>query len=155
MEFDEMRPAYRAYHDQVAAYVAQLRSGFPSGSLLIDMHGQSDEPGTTFRGTRAGLTVRKLLGRFGPSALQGPKSILGQLAKSGYAVDPAPDTESLREDSRFSGGHTVFTYGSHRPDGIDAIQFEFGRQHRSNSHLPDDFAASIVTFMRTFDLLVK
>jgi N-formylglutamate amidohydrolase len=155
MESAEMLPAYRAYHDQVATYVAQIRKKFPSGSLLIDVHGQSEEPNTTFRGTRAGLTVKNLLGRFGNTALQGANSILGQLAAKGYGVNPASDADSLREDPRFSGGYTVFTYGSHRPDGIDAIQFEFGRQQRSSSRLPEDFAAAIVSFMRAFDLVAK
>lgn len=155
MESSEMLPAYRAYHDQVATYVAQLRQKFPSGSLLIDVHGQSDEPNTTFRGTRAGLTVKNLLARFGPPALQGPNSILGHLAAKGYGVNPDAVAESLREDSRFAGGYTVFTYGSHRPDGIDAIQVEFGRQHRSNPRLPEDLAAAIVNFMRAFDMVAK
>lgn len=155
MESSEMLPAYRAYHGQVASYVAALRQAFPSGALLIDVHGQSDEPDTTFRGTRSGLTVKNLLGRFGPPALQGPNSILGQLAAMGYRMNPAPDAESLREDARFSGGHTVFSYGSHRPDGIDAMQFEFGRQHRSRSRLPDDVAAAILGFMRSFGLVAK
>ncbi|MGV3725538.1 N-formylglutamate amidohydrolase [Hydrogenophaga sp.] len=155
MESPAMLPAYRAYHDHVAAYVAQIRKAFPSGALLIDVHGQSQEPGTTFRGTRAGLTVKRLLGRFGPAALQGPDSIFGQLAAKGYAVNPAADAASMREDPRFAGGYTVFTYGSHRPDGIDAIQFEFGGQHRSNPRLPEDFAAALVGFMKAFDLLPK
>jgi N-formylglutamate amidohydrolase len=155
MESGEMMPAYRAYHDQVAAYVAQIRSKFPSGSLLIDVHGQSDEPNITFRGTRAGLTVKTLLSRFGPSAVQGPDSLIGQLAAKGYGIHPALNADSLREDSRFSGGYTVFTYGSHRPDGIDAIQLEFGKQHRANSRLPEDFAEAIISFMRAFDLAAK
>jgi N-formylglutamate amidohydrolase len=155
MESAEMLPAYRAYHDQVAAYIAQLRNRFPSGSLLIDVHGQSDEPGTTFLGTRSGLTVKNLVSRSGPSSVLGPESIIGQLAARGYRVNPASDADSPREDPRFSGGYTVFTYGSHRPEGIDAIQLEFGRQHRSSSRLPEDLAESIVSFMRAFGLVAR
>jgi len=36
-----MQPAYRAYHQQIAAYVAEIRDRFPSGALLIDVHGES------------------------------------------------------------------------------------------------------------------
>lgn len=141
-------PAYRAYHEQVAAYVAELRARFPSGALLIDVHGQSYEPATTFRGTRAGLTATRLVDRFGPAALQGSNSITGILAARGYGVHPLPDAPTLREEPRFAGGHTVFTYGSHRHDGIDAIQLEFGRQHRIDARLPEDLASAILGFMK-------
>lgn len=148
-------PAYRAYHEQVATYVAELRARFPSGALLIDVHGQSYEPATTFRGTRAGLTATRLVDRFGPAALQGSNSITGILAARGYGVHPLPDAPTLREEPRFAGGHTVFTYGSHRPDGIDAIQLEFGRQHRADVRLPEDLASAIVGFMKHHGLATQ
>ena len=148
-------PAYRAYHEQVATYVAELRARFPSGALLIDVHGQSYEPATTFRGTRAGLTATRLVDRFGPAALQGSNSITGILAARGYAVHPLPDAPTLREEPRFAGGHTVFTYGSHRPDGIDAIQLEFGRQHRADARLPEDLASAIVGFLKHHGLATQ
>lgn len=80
MESQDALPAYRAYHGQIAAFVSELRVKFPSGALLVDVHGQSDDPNTTFRGTRAGLTAKALLDRFGPSALQGEKSIIGVIS---------------------------------------------------------------------------
>lgn len=155
MESEGLLPAYRAYHDQVAAYVAQMRAAFPDGSLMIDVHGQADEPDTTFRGTRGGLTTSRLVARHGPAAIQGPDSITGELAARGYPVNPAPDAATLREDPRFAGGYTVFTYGSHRPDGIDAIQLEFGRQHRANRQLAEDLAGAIMRFMKAYGLLVQ
>ncbi len=155
MESGELLPAYRAYHDQVAAYVADMRARFPSGALLIDVHGQSQEPDTTFRGTRAGLTASRLVGRFGISALQGSNSLAGMLAARGYGVNPPLDAPTLREDPRFSGGYTVFTYGSHRPDGVDAIQLEFGRLHRANPRLAEDVASAILGFMQSHQLLSR
>jgi N-formylglutamate amidohydrolase len=155
MEFAEMLPAYRAYHDQIAAYIAQLRNTFLSGALLIDVHGQSGEPDTTFLGTRSGLTVKNLVSRSGPAAVLGPDSIIGQLARRGYRVNPAPDADSPREDPRYQGGYTVVAYGSHRSEGIDAMQLEFGRQHRSNARLPEDLADAIAHFMRAHGLLTK
>ena len=153
LESADLLPAYRTYHDQVAAFVAELRRKHPQGALLVDVHGQSDDPGTTFRGTRAGLTASRLVQRFGPSSLQGRHSLLGLLAAQGYQVDPVPDAPSLREDPRFSGGHTVFTYGSHRPEGIDAIQLEFGRQHRADPRLAEHLAAALVGFMSHHGLI--
>jgi N-formylglutamate amidohydrolase len=155
MESQNALPAYRAYHDRIGTYVAELKNQFPAGSLLLDVHGQSDEPNTTFRGTRAGLTAKALLDRFGPSALQGDKSIIGVLAAKGYQVFPAPGADSLREDRRFSGGYTVFAYGSHLATGIDAIQLEFGKSHRANPRLAEDLADALVIFMTQFELLPK
>ena len=65
-----------------------------------------------------GLTARTLLARFGKAAFQGEKSIAGELAARGYQVNPPVGAESLREDPRFAGGHTVFTYGSQHSDAI-------------------------------------
>lgn len=146
-------PAYRAYHDQVAAYVAELKLVFPASAVLIDVHGQSGEPNTTFRGTRGGLTTKALTDRFGPDALQGEKSLIGALAARGYQVHPAIGGGSLREDPRYAGGYTVWRYGSHRPDGIDAIQLEFGRRQRDNPALATDLAQALIAFMRQYQLL--
>jgi len=80
MESDDALPAYKAYHDHIAAYVAEVKEKFPAGSVLLDVHGQSDDPNTTFRGTRSGLTAKRLLSRAGQSCLQGDQSIAGVLA---------------------------------------------------------------------------
>jgi hypothetical protein len=42
--------------------------------------------------------------------LQGEHSLIGLLATKGYRVNPAVGAESLREDPRFTGGYTVFTF---------------------------------------------
>lgn len=155
MESQDALPAYRAYHDQVASFVGEIKRQFPMGSLLVDVHGQSDAPYTTFRGTRAGLTAKALLNRFGPSALQGEKSITGLLAAKGYQVNPAVAEKTLLEDRRFAGGYTVFTYGSQRAEGIDAIQLEFGKYHRANMRLAEDLAEALIVFMTEYELLPK
>ena len=155
MESQDALPAYRAYHDQVTSFVAEIKRQFPMGALLVDVHGQSDDPNTTFRGTRSGLTAKALLNRFGPSALQGEKSITGLLAAKGYQVNPAVAQESLLEDRRFAGGYTVFTYGSQRVEGIDAIQLEFGKYHRANMRLAEDLAEALIVFMTQYELLPR
>ena len=155
MESQDALPAYRAYHDQIAAFVAEVKGQFPSGALLVDVHGQSDDPNTTFRGTRAGLTAQSLLKRYGFPVLHGGKSITGVLAAKGYQVIPPVGAESLREDPRFNGGYTVSAYGSHRASGIDAIQLEFGKSHRANPHLAEDLAEALVVFMTQYELLPK
>jgi N-formylglutamate amidohydrolase len=155
MESEDALPAYKAYHDQITAYVSEIKRSFPLGSLLVDVHGQSDDPNTTFRGTRSGLTAKALITRFGPASLQGENSITGILAAKGYAVNPAVGAETLQEDPRFNGGLTVFNYGSQRSDGIDAIQLEFGKNHRTNPRLAEDFAQALIVFMTQYELLPK
>ena len=153
MESEDALPAYRAYHDQISTYVAEVKAAFPAGALLLDVHGQSQEPDTTFRGTRAGSSAKALLGRFGPAALQGVSSITGVLAAKGYTVNPAVGAETLREDPRYAGGYTVFQYGSQRPAGIDAIQLELGKKHRDTARLADDLAEALIVFMTHHGLL--
>ena len=149
----EALPAYRAYHGQIAAYVAELRARHPQGALLLDVHGQSQAPATVFRGTRGGLTARRLLQKFGPTALQGEPSLIGQLAARGHDVHPAVGGTSLREDPRYSGGYTVATYGSQHAEGIDAIQLEFGSHQRNQPGLARDVAEALLHFMRHHGLL--
>jgi N-formylglutamate amidohydrolase len=153
MESQEALPAYKTYHEQIAAFVADIRQRFAGGALLIDVHGQSQQPEVIFRGTRNGLTVQRLLDRHGVQALQGERSITGVLAARGNRVQPAPDQPSQREDARFAGGYTVFTYGSHRPEGIDAIQLEFGRALRADDALPEQVADALAVFMAEYGLL--
>lgn len=155
MESPGALPAYKAYHGQIASFIAEMKERYGENCLLIDVHGQSDEPNTTFRGTRAGLTAQALVRRAGGAALQGEKSITGVLSAKGYSVFPGVDATSLQEDARFSGGFTVATYGSHKPEGVDAIQLEFAKRHRTNRHLAEDLADALVIFMTEYGYLKK
>lgn len=143
-------PAYRAYHEHVASFVAELRQRFPNGALLIDVHGQSAEPETIFRGTRDGLSIGALLARHGSAAIDADDGLAGALRRSGYAVLPPQQEAGDKEDARFNGGHTVFTYGSHTGAGIDAIQLEFGKNLRQRSRLAEDFADAILRFQQKY-----
>jgi len=82
--------------------------------------------------------------------LQGESSITGALQSKGYKVFPPVESPDLKEDRRFNGGYTVFSYGSHNPSGIDAIQLEFGKRARDKSDLPKDFAESILIFSKKY-----
>ncbi len=155
LESSDAIPAYRAYHSHIARFVAEVSERFPSGALLIDVHGQSDDPNTIFRGTRNGLTVKSLIKKHGNAAVQGQDSIIGALQGKGYQVFPTMETESLKEDSRFNGGYTVFAYGSNATNGINAIQIEFGRRSRENSRLAEDFTDAILVFMKKYLVVSK
>ena len=150
MESSDALPAYRTYHGHIARFITEVLQRFPNGALLIDVHGQSDDPNTIFRGTRDGLTVSSLIKKHGNAAIQGQDSIIGVLQGKGHQVFPTMEAESLKEDRRFNGGYTVFVYGSNATNGIDAIQIEFGRRSRENPHLAEDFTDAILLFAKKF-----
>jgi len=152
LESPEALPAYRAYHDRVAAYVAEVKAKYPGAGLLVDVHGQKAEPDAVLRGTRAGLTTKRLVDRFGTKAIQGGDSLIGLLAAKGYKVYPAVDAASLTEMQGYTGGFTVFHYGSQNAAGIDAIQLELGRNLRNSARFAEDLAEALVKFMDKYGL---
>jgi hypothetical protein len=115
------------------------------------VHGQTDDPTVVMRGTRNGRTVTRLLQRAGAAAVTGPKGVFGQLQSNGFKVFPdnALPVGGTSENGGKNGGYTVAAYGSNMPDGIDAIQFEFGSNYRQTSVLDKsakDAARAIVAF---------
>ena len=147
----DARPVYVAYHTRIRAFVAEVKEKFPAGALLLDIHGQGDDPDVVHRGTRNGATVVRLINRHGADALIGPNSVLGQLHIKGHRVFP-PNTPAGEppEDRRYNGGHTVFTYGSNTGEGIDAMQLELGRNMRTRSDFVNDLAGAIAVFYKAY-----
>ena len=143
------RQAYNAYHDAIRRFVEELRERFPRGALLVDIHGQSEDPAVVHRGTQNGATVSALLHSRGPEALIGPSSVLGVLQAKTFNVFP-PNTPlgEPREDKRFNGGYTVRTYGSGKPDGIDALQIEVGSRLRTDPGFIAALGEGIAVFRR-------
>ena len=142
-------PYYDAYHRALRDACNRVRSIWGRG-LLLDLHGQGVEKHTIFRGTAKGLTVADLERRFGSEAIVGSTSVLGQLAIRGYKIAPssAPGTEV-----RFTGGFIVRNYGSHQPNGIDAIQLELGatlRERRNLRRTAGDLAEAIAVFAKQY-----
>jgi N-formylglutamate amidohydrolase len=149
-EHPDGRQPYLAYHQSIRGFVNEVRERYPRGAILIDIHGQSEDPGRIHRGTRNGSSVGQLLARSGEDALVGRNSLFGQLQAAGYDVFPAnPAPRDAREDPRWNGGYIVDTYGSHRPDGVDVIQLEIGRNFRGDNTLAamaENLANAIATF---------
>ena len=141
------RPLYDFYHGHMKQFVEELRRRYPGGALLLDIHGQSQDPTTVHRGTRDGTTVKRLIEKHGSAALAGPNSVFGALQARGDNVFP-PNTPpgDLPEDRRFNGKHTVITYGSNNRDGVDAIQLEIGIRLREDA----SFAQRLVEAVRLF-----
>ena len=142
----EAQPYYGAFHSAVDEACKQIRQVWGRG-LLLDIHGQAAEANVIFRGPMHGKSVTDLVQRFGRQAMTGRHSILGQLALSGYKILPEPSVND--RESRYSGGHTVQTYGSHRATRIDAIQLEFGTRLRARDNV-DRTAGDVAAAIRVF-----
>ncbi len=126
-EATETKTIYDQYHAELDAAVRAVREKYSAG-LLIDIHGQGSSAKTAFRGTSNGLTVSGIRSAAGEEFVSGPHSLLGLLKKRGWTVHPDPFDG--KEQSGFTGGYIVRTYGSHMPNGIDAIQLELGADYR-------------------------
>jgi N-formylglutamate amidohydrolase len=150
----QARPYYEQYHRFVRRYVDEIRRDYPAG-LLIDVHGQARMRDAVMRGTRNGWSVDRLLRRAGEDAITGRLGLFGQLEANGFKVFPGNDVppRGHSEDAGFNGGYTVSIYGSEKPNGIDAVQLEFGTDYRRTSVLDrtaNAAAKAIVTFYETY-----
>jgi N-formylglutamate amidohydrolase len=146
--------AYAAYHATVRAYIDDIRGKHPH-AMLFDVHGQIAFRDAILRGTRYGSTVKALLSRAGAPAINGPDSVFGRFAAQGYNIVPGINSAPTDhvEAKNYIGGHTVEIYGSHRSDGIDAMQLEYGRDLREGAALEAtarDSARAIAAFYERF-----
>jgi len=126
-ESDLAKPVYEAFHNALRHGCDEIREKWKHG-LLIDVHGQTVEDAALFRGTVNLETVTALRQRMGPHAYQ---QLDRALEKNGFRVMPPGD----ERETRFTGGHIVRAYGSHQPQGIDAVQWEFGSDLRQKEVL--------------------
>lgn len=96
IESPAARRPYEHYHQRIREFVDQIRARFPNGALLVDLHGQSEDPTVVHRGTQNGATVNALLRRRRPAALIGPNSLSGRCS--------APAAASFRSPAHGSAG---------------------------------------------------
>ena len=149
------KPYYRAYHDSIRTFIAEVREKHSGHGILIDVHGRcrspkrSEDPETIYRGTGEGVGISRLLRRHGLQALTGPSSIFGKLKDSGYSVAPAL-TAPTNAEKILQGGHTIYAYGSHTPNGIDAIQVEVGWNIRKDSSRREKFTEELADAIAVF-----
>jgi N-formylglutamate amidohydrolase len=120
-------PYYGYYQDAIRRFVEEIRGRYPAG-VLLDVHTQAKGPDVLMRGTQNGRAVARLTQRAGAESITGPSGLFGLLERNGFKVFPGNDVppQGRSEDAGFNGGYTVQIYGSHKADGIDAVQLEFG-----------------------------
>jgi N-formylglutamate amidohydrolase len=148
------RHYYDYYHQSVRRFIDEIHIKHLAG-LLIDVHGQRKDRTVLMRGTQNGRSVERLLERAGAPAVTGPNGLFGQLEANGFKVFPANDVPlgGTSENTGYSGGYTVGTYGSHTADGIDAVQMEFGSRYRRRDTVDTaatDAAKAIVAFHEAY-----
>ncbi len=150
-ESEKAKPYYDYFHKFVAEAANEVQKDWGRG-LHIDIHGQAADTEAIYRGTQNFKTVNHAVDRFGKTAINGPKSVLGVLAKKGYKVVPACDS-SDDETKNFGGGYIVQTYGSAKGGTIDSIQFEMGGKLRSaaeRERVAEDMAEAIVNYAKEY-----
>jgi len=154
LENPRARPYYDFYHNAIRRFIDEIRSKYPAG-LLIDVHGQSFVPDVVMRGTHNGRSVTNLVRRGGFRAVTGPNGIFGQLEANGFKVFPSNylPTRGTFENAGLNGGYTVAIYGSDNPNGIDAMQMEFGSKYRQKAVLDKsgrDAGKAIAAFYKAY-----
>ena len=118
-EDPDAQPFYEEYHNTVRNFVDEIRAYNGGLGLLFDIHGTTQidhDPADVYLGTRNREAISSLLSR-DSLAMSRRRSLPGLLREAGYAVS-AKIPETLR------GDFTLETYGSSKPDGVDAIQIE-------------------------------
>jgi N-formylglutamate amidohydrolase len=126
---------YQAYHETLAEYVREVQAKF-GGGLLIDIHGQASYKDDILVGTVGGKSMERIRLRLGDGVLVGREGIVGLLKASGFNVQPAVDAVDFNVP-RYNGGEITQAYGSDKPEGIDAVQFEFGSNYRTPERLDE------------------
>ncbi len=152
-EHRKAEPVYEAYHGQIKQFIDAIKARYGSKALLLDIHAHGLAYDVIYRGTQNRKTVNALVHRCGEISFTGPKSILGLLAEQDHKVFPLNNQRSQKEHGSYNGGYTVRNYGSHRENGIDALQLEFGWNFRDPRNIPtfaQDFAKAIMTFCTTY-----
>lgn len=149
-EAAQAKPYYDGYHRAIKDSAEAIRQKWGRG-LLLDIHAQGTQAETIYRGTDNGRSVSQLERQYGRTALTGPHSVLGQLASIGYKIEP--DLNGQDRETRYTGGYTTRTYGSHQGSKIDAIQLELGSSLRDKANLArtaNDLAQAIEVFARKY-----
>jgi len=148
-EATEAQATYEAYHKALAAACKEVTARWGCG-IILDIHGQGSKTGVVFRGTQNGKTVAHLLRRSGREAVTGETSLVGQMVQQGFAV--APPVGSSDPETTYTGGTIVGTHGSRSGGTVDAIQLEFGPDHRNAKtidNIADRLASAIAVFAKS------
>jgi len=152
---------YNEYHNIINQYIKLMKQNHPI-PLLLDIHGQSFNENTIFRGTQNSLSMQNLINKHGPEVLWSSDSICGKLQLCGIDVYPKHidiDTDT-KEHPKFNGGFTIRQYSgingktSNIINTIDCMQLEIGKDYRLLDNQMDYFcevlADSLISFVNKY-----
>lgn len=128
------QPFYDEYHNTLRSFVNEIRAENGGLGLLFDIHGTrviQEDPADLYLGTDNGNTVQRLQ-KIDRHVLWRRRSLRGWLGPeaAGYVLSPL--RQGIPETPAVDGGHTIRTYGSSHPDGVDAIQIEIAAPLRDH-----------------------
>jgi N-formylglutamate amidohydrolase len=123
-ESPALAPLHQAYHAALGRAVQAARTQGGKAAILVDLHGQGTDSAQVFRGTRNGMTSDL-------PTLYAPNGFLHALVTNGIQLGPVSSEQA--ENHHYDGGYIVATYGLGAPEGIPAIQLEFGNAYRKTA----------------------
>jgi hypothetical protein len=105
-----------------------------------------NDPADLYLGTDNGKTIQRLQ-KIDRHVLWRRRSLRGFLGSeaAGYVVSPMQ--QGIPETPAVDGGYTIRTYGSSRPDGVDAIQIEIAaplRDHKDKREALIEYLSSAI-----------
>ena len=144
-ESSDAKPVYDLFHNEILVAIKKAKE-LKKNVLLLDIHGQGTDRNLVFRGTRDGKTLAQWTKRTSWENVFGTTGIFAKFARHDIQISPPPGSKE-NEHSSFNGGYIVATYGIHLPNGVDAIQLEFGASYRTAKAIPitaENLAKTIV-----------
>lgn len=136
---------YRYYHQRLRHALNNIRDNWQYG-FMLDVHGQSKYDYEILRGTRNKETIEGLIQRFGKDVSEEENGFFTVLREKTYHIHP----RRHKRERYYYGGFTLKQYGSHLPNGIDAMQVEIGRAIRKDKDRREKMAADIAEAITRF-----
>jgi N-formylglutamate amidohydrolase len=146
------RQYYDEYHNTLRNFVDEIRAETGGVGLFFDIHGTlviEEDPADLYLGTDNKNSIARLL-QFDPQALWRRRSLRGFLGPEAAGYEISPKQPDQAENKEVDGGHTVRTYGSSTPNGIDAIQLEIAAPIRNDNDLRAAFIENLAYAIGNF-----
>jgi N-formylglutamate amidohydrolase len=143
---------YDEYHNTLRSFVDEIRAETGGVGLLFDIHGTlviEEDPADLYLGTDNKKSVARLL-QFDPQAMWRRRSLRGFLGPEAAGYEISPKRPDQAENNEVDGGHTLRTYGSSTPNGIDAIQLEIAAPIRNDNDLRAAFIENLAYAIGNF-----
>lgn len=156
---------YWEYHDTINEYVNRMNVLYEN-PILIEITGQSDFQDFIVRRTLNGRTMQRLASYHAEKiygdkktkelehkVYNGEDSIIGNLRKRGYKVNPSIGETDAEQSLTIAGDYTLNEYGMRKVININTIQLIIGSQYRKTANYLQtgrDFGNAIYDFAQKY-----